>query len=700
MRRLLPLLWLVSLDAPAAEPFGVPLPSVDDPPDFAMGQTQDFAVVIGIPSYPLIPGPVAWAEEDARAMARFFLESRGVPADRVRLLLGADATRAGIVQALTEAGQATGPDGVVWVYFAGRGATDPDAQDPVLVLLPVDASETTESQSASGLAWRELDRLVGARGARFVEIIDGRQGDDAARSGGWPAAPSAVGPLATTPAEVVTSVQPYPQHGVFTYFVLGALRGWADGVGGPRDGEVTVVEAFDFLGVLWNAAWFAESGARLGVPEDHPVWVNKRFGSFEAAPAILHGPLVERECVLEAWKVATDQAEQQQAPTVEALQASMRTTWETLKAHAETVLQRPAEDPAPMILAVKDFLLQAEWLKTTQPGGSVTVQAALRPSATTGRDVDCGTRSVLLEASTTAVPVAEVKEAEAILARLTAPPPHPAGAGRTWVGPSGYKMAWVPAGSFDLNSSAWDAARWRYDPLHRVTLTQGYWVGITEVTQGLWSSVTGANPSHFEACGSQCPVEAVSWCDSLAFANALSRQDGLRPAYDRVGGCDANPESVTWDRSADGYRLATDVEWEIAASWDLGRRRRTAVSVLEMLAVGELADGLSASELDAVSWYRSNSGGTPHSVCTRQPNALGLCDASGNVWEWTWDRRGDEPPGETDPAGAYSGSFRILRGGSWDSNPQGMTVTRRLKAGVSDRFDFVGLRLVRSSTIP
>jgi formylglycine-generating enzyme required for sulfatase activity len=180
----------------------------------------------------------------------------------------------------------------------------------------------------------------------------------------------------------------------------------------------------------------------------------------------------------------------------------------------------------------------------------------------------------------------------------------------------------------------------------------------------------------------------------------LSRQDGLQPAYDGLGGCDSNPESVTWDRSANGYRLATDVEWEIAASWDLGRRRRTTVSRWEMVPVAERVDGLSASELEAVAWYRQKSGGTPHSVCTRQPNALGLCDASGNVWEWTWDRRGDEPAWKADPAGAYPGSFRILRGGSWDSNLQGMTVTRRLKAGVSDRFDFVGLRLVRSSAPP
>ena len=135
MRRLLPLLWLVSLDAPAAEPFGASLASVDDPPDLAMGQTKDFAVVIGIPSYPLIAGPVAWVEEGAWVMAWLYKEYRGVPADRVSLVLGSDATRAGIEQALTEAGQATGPDGVVWVGFAGDGARHPDTQDNTL--LPV-----------------------------------------------------------------------------------------------------------------------------------------------------------------------------------------------------------------------------------------------------------------------------------------------------------------------------------------------------------------------------------------------------------------------------------------------------------------------------------------------------------------------------------------------------------------------------------
>lgn len=135
---------------------------------------------------------------------------------------------------------------------------------------------------------------------------------------------------------------------------------------------------------------------------------------------------------------------------------------------------------------------------------------------------------------------------------------------------------------------------------------------------------------------------------------------------------------MTWDRSADGYRLATEAEWEMAAR---GGK------------VGMYAGG----ELDAVAWYGSNSGGTTHKVCTKQPNALGLCDATGNVWEWTWDWYGDFPADAvTDPVGPGFGLNRVIRGGSWYDNPLYVRVAGR-DLGVGRRGYGLGLRLVRSS---
>ena len=242
MRRLLPLLLLVSLAAPAAEPA---LPSVDDPPDLAMGQTKDFAVVIGIPTYPFISKPVAWAEQDARSMARFLQESRGVPSDRVRLVLGQEAKRERIEQVLAEAGRVTGADGVVWLFFAGHGSAHPDSKERIL--LPVEASETTESFRTDGLLVDDAVKLASAHGAKVMVIADacysgvgpGRFSVDM----DWLPPEASVAELTATKSGEVAMPLDSAKHGAFTYVMLGALRGWADGVGGPKDGVVTMAEA-------------------------------------------------------------------------------------------------------------------------------------------------------------------------------------------------------------------------------------------------------------------------------------------------------------------------------------------------------------------------------------------------------------------------------------------------------------------------
>ncbi len=140
-----------------------------------------------------------------------------------------------------------------------------------------------------------------------------------------------------------------------------------------------------------------------------------------------------------------------------------------------------------------------------------------------------------------------------------------------WTGPSGYSMVKVPAGSFSMGSPGTERSRSDDETLHRVTLTTAYWMGTTEVTQALWTSVMGSNPSEatfrgLSLIGDHLPVQHVDWCDAVALANRLSVLDGLPAAYTGVESCEESKgTSVGWDRSSPGYRLPTKAEWEHAA---------------------------------------------------------------------------------------------------------------------------------------
>lgn len=217
-----------------------------------------------------------------------------------------------------------------------------------------------------------------------------------------------------------------------------------------------------------------------------------------------------------------------------------------------------------------------------------------------------------------------------------------------------HEMVKVEGGTFQMGSSEdSDHAK----PVHNVTLSS-FLIGKYEVTQELWESVMGNNPSNFK--GLKRPVEKVSWYDAVEFCNKLSKIEGLKPAY-KVDKTRKDPhntsnyEELKWlvicDFSSNGYRLPTEAEWEFAAKG------------------GNKSEGYKFSgsnEVDVVAWYDNNSKGGTYEVGKKQPNELGLYDMSGNIWEWCWDWFGTYSAGnQTNPKGASAGSYRVLRGGSW-----------------------------------
>jgi len=161
-----------------------------------------------------------------------------------------------------------------------------------------------------------------------------------------------------------------------------------------------------------------------------------------------------------------------------------------------------------------------------------------------------------------------------------------------------------------------------------VTLDQPFWIAPTQCTQREWKAVMGGNPSYFK--GENLPVENVSWEDAMDFCRRVTERE-------RAAG--RLPEGYE-------YTLPTEAQWEYAC--------RAGTS------------GDCAGNLDEMAWYDANSGGTTHPVGQKKPNAWGLRDMHGNVWEWCLDWYGDYPEGSaTDPKGPQSGTLRVVRGGGW-----------------------------------
>ena len=235
--------------------------------------------------------------------------------------------------------------------------------------------------------------------------------------------------------------------------------------------------------------------------------------------------------------------------------------------------------------------------------------------------------------------------------------------------PSGFVL--VPPGTFSMGSNNGDSDE---KPIHQVTISKGFYMSDHEVTQKEWVELMGTNPSSFK--GDTLPVECVSWYEALEYCNKRSEKEGLTPVYSGSG------DYITWDRNANGYRLPTEAEWEWAAK---GGGKDFMVYEYS-----------GSNSVEGVAWYSVNSGSKTHPVKTKAGNSLGLYDMSGNVWEWCWDWYGGYSSGaQTDPSGASSGTYRVLRGGSWVIGAGYVRVADRSYGTPSSRNGSLGFRLVR-----
>jgi formylglycine-generating enzyme required for sulfatase activity len=241
----------------------------------------------------------------------------------------------------------------------------------------------------------------------------------------------------------------------------------------------------------------------------------------------------------------------------------------------------------------------------------------------------------------------------------------------------GMKFVLISAGNFAMGSqlSPEEVAR-RYggkaeyfkdeQPRHPVEITKPFYLQTTEVSQAQWEKVMGNNPSRFKDCGEECPVEQVSWYDAQKFISKLNQMEGTNK-----------------------YRLPTEAEWEYAC------RAGTTTPFFTG---------------DCISTDQANyNGNYPGENCPKgqyqektvevgsfQPNAWGLYDMHGNVWEWCQDWYGDYPTGLiTNPKGPDKGEYRVLRGGSWNYRARSIRSAIRFRNNPGDRYYGLGFRVAR-----
>lgn len=251
----------------------------------------------------------------------------------------------------------------------------------------------------------------------------------------------------------------------------------------------------------------------------------------------------------------------------------------------------------------------------------------------------------------------------------------------------------VEGGTFSMGSP--DSEAWRSDDEARHTVTvSDFYMSAFEVTQAEYQAVIGSNPSAFS--GEDLPVETVSWLDAIAYCNARSELEDLEPAYTVEG------QAVTWNRSANGYRLPTEAEWEYAcrAGTQTPFNTETSISAEESNYWGHypylIEDNyFNQSNLETrPGVYRE----TTVAVGSFQPNAWGFYDMHGNVGEWVWDYYGDYPAeAQTDPAGPESGVLRVNRGGGWNDFAKNLRSAYRATLPQDSAVFNVGFRLVRNA---
>lgn len=255
------------------------------------------------------------------------------------------------------------------------------------------------------------------------------------------------------------------------------------------------------------------------------------------------------------------------------------------------------------------------------------------------------------------------------------------------------ELVLINGGTFEMGSPETEMQRETDETQHNVTVSSFY-IGRYEVSQKEYEEVMGENPSNFK--GENLPVESVSWYDAIEFCNKLSQNEGLTPVYTIDG------ENVSWDRSANGYRLPTEAEWEYAARAGTTTPFNTQDSISDKEAnyYGHYPYGIEENYFSQENLetepgeYRQ----TTVEVNSFSPNSWGLYNIHGNVAEWCFDYYGEYDLENTNnPTGPETGTLKVNRGGAWNDYAKHLRSAYRASTTPSQAMSTIGFRIARNA---
>ncbi len=638
MRSVFAFIRLFAFSMLAASAQAAEWPDLSRPPAREGGGSEDAALIIAVGDYMVLPD-VHGAGDNARDWYKWLKDTRGVPS--VKVLSDHAATREAILLEAQTAASRVDPGGTLWVLFIGHGAPSQDGQDGVLI--GADAQLTPVGLYSRALPRRELlqalesgqqahtvvllDACFSGRAEGGAVLVDGLQ--NSLLSGSWRPQRSTV--ISAARGDQFAGPLPGAARPAFSYLLLGALRGWGDR---DRDGTVTVEEALDYTSsALYEVVQGRPQEPELLGPGADLVLAHGREKAPDLTGFVVGGSAPTSTAVVDggglsvgssggsgdmADKLAQLELAQRQREALEAQQAEAARKERELLAS----LQADREEKLDAAEAVKQREASEMWSRMAPIVGKGGPEAKAAVELFVS---EYGSAKVWVEDRTgryeRSVRAPEVSKAQAWLGsyRDTGDSGREdAGGGAVSAGRSGIEWVSISGESFEMARSEVTVGQYRACVDAGACTTKG----LTKYDSCNWGK--SGREDH--------PVTCVDWHQASVYA-------------EWVGG-----------------RLPSSDEWEHAAKG------------------GQSFEYAGSNTAGDVAWTSENSGGSTHAVCGKQRNGYGLCDMSGNVWEWT---------------STASGSHRVYRGGSYLSDPSYVRVASRASIDPPAEREYLGFRLVR-----